>query len=136
MVYMEWSNKLSVGVDSIDTQHKKLVSMINELFDAMKAGRGKEKMEKTLDGLIIYTASHFSYEENLFAKTAYPDAAKHKKEHDDLTKKVLDIQKRMKSGVSFALSMEVLEFLKGWLVNHILGSDKKYGPHLISKGVK
>ena len=136
VAYMEWSDKLSVGIDSIDAQHKKLVSMINDLFDAMKAGHGKEKLGQTLDGLVSYAASHFKYEEQLFAKTAYPDAAKHKQEHDELTKTVLAIQEKMKSGVSFSLSMEVMEFLKSWLVNHILGSDKKYGPHLASKGVK
>lgn len=136
MAYMEWSDKLSVGVESIDSQHRKLVSMVNELFDAMKSGQGKDKMGKTLDGLIAYTASHFAYEEQLFAKTTYPESAAHKKEHDDLTKKVLAIQEKMKSGVSFSLSMEVMEFLKSWLVNHILVSDKKYGPHLTSKGIK
>jgi hemerythrin-like metal-binding protein len=135
MAYMEWSDKLSVGVASIDAQHKKLVGMVNDLFDAMKGGRGREALAKILDGLAAYTVSHFAYEEQLFLKTGYPESAAHKKEHDDLTKKVLDIQAKMKSGVSFSLSMEVMEFLKAWLLNHIMGSDKKYGPHLVSKGI-
>jgi hemerythrin len=136
MAFMEWSDKLSVGVPSIDAQHQKLVAMVNELFDALKAGHGKESLVKTLDGLISYTASHFAYEEQLFAKTGYADAAAHKKEHDDMTKKVLEVQAKAKGGVGFALPMEVMEFLKNWLVNHIMGTDKKYGPHLLSKGIK
>ncbi len=136
MTYMEWSDKLSVGVASIDVQHKKLVAMVNELFDAMKAGHGKDLLGKTLDGLVSYTVTHFNYEEQLFAKTSYPAAAAHKQEHEDLKKQVLAIQEKMKQGVSFSQSMEVMEFLKGWLVNHIQGSDKKYGPHLAAKGIK
>ncbi len=136
MPMMEWSDKLSVGVASIDVQHKKLVGMANELYDAMKAGKGKEVLDKTLDGLIAYTVSHFNYEEKLFAETAYAKTAPHKKEHADLTKQVLAIQEKMKKGVSFAQSMEVMEFLKNWLINHIMVSDKAYGPHLTAKGIK
>lgn len=136
MAYMDWSDKLSVGVDSVDAQHKRLVAMVNELFDAMKGGHGKDALGKTLDGLIQYTVYHFSYEEKLFAQTGYADAARHKAEHEALTSQVLAIQEKMKSGASFTLSMEVMEFLKNWLVNHILGSDKKFGPHLVSKGIK
>ena len=55
MPLMEWTDKLSVGVPSIDAQHKKLVSMANTLYDAMKAGHGKEILDETLAGLINYT---------------------------------------------------------------------------------
>ena len=72
MPLMEWTDKLSVGVPSIDAQHKKLVSMANTLYDAMKAGHGKEILDETLAGLINYTVTHFKYEEKLFAQTGYP----------------------------------------------------------------
>jgi hemerythrin-like metal-binding protein len=136
MPLMEWNDKLSVGIPSIDAQHKKLVSMANTLYDAMKAGHGKEILDETLAGLINYTVTHFKYEEKFFAQTGYPAAAPHLKQHEDLTKQVLAIQEKMKKGVSFAQSMEVMEFLKNWLTNHILVSDKAYGPYLTSKGVK
>jgi len=73
---------------------------------------------------------------NPFARTAYPAAAAHKKEHDDLTKQVLDVKKKFQEGATATLSMEVLNFLRKWLLNHIQGSDKKYGPHLNAKGIK
>jgi hemerythrin-like metal-binding protein len=136
MAYVDWTDKLSVHVDSIDAQHKKLVVMVNDLFDAMKGGHGKEALIKTLDTLVSYTATHFKTEEELFAKTGYPAAAEHKKEHEEMVKKVVAIQDKVKSGVSSALSMEVLEFLKKWLVNHIQGTDQKYSSHMVSKGIK
>jgi hemerythrin len=136
MPLIDWTEKLSVGVPSIDTQHKKLVAMANELYDAMKAGHGKDVLNKTLDGLINYTVTHFKYEEKLFAQTGYAASKPHLKEHEDLTKQVLAIQEKMKAGVSFSQSMQVMEFLKNWLTNHIQGSDKSYTAHMISKGVK
>jgi hemerythrin len=132
---MTWSDKLSVGVKVIDDDHKKLVGMVNELFDGITAGKGKEALGKILDELVNYTKFHFGREEQFFAKTAYPAATEHKKEHDDLTKQVLDVQAKYKGGALATLSLEVMNFLKNWLVNHIQGSDKKYGPHLNAKGI-
>jgi len=133
---MTWTDKLSVGVKVIDDDHKKLVSMVNELYDGITAGHGKEALGKVLDELVNYTKFHFKREEDFFAKTGYPAAVAHKKEHDDLTTQVLDVQAKYKSGAMATLSLEVMNFLKNWLVNHIQGSDKKYGPHLNAKGIQ
>lgn len=136
MAFMDWSDSLDVGVGSINEQHKKLVGMVNDLHDAIQKGQGGDVLGKTLDGLIDYTKTHFAYEEQLFAQTGYADAASHKQEHDKLCATVLDVQAKFKAGSGDTLSGEVMTFLKDWLVNHIQGTDKKYGPHLSSNGVK
>lgn len=136
MPLMSWNEKMSVGVASLDEEHKKLVGMLNELFDGLQAKKNTETLGRVLDGLIAYTADHFKHEEQAFAQTGYPDAAAHKKEHDDLTKQVLEVQKKYKAGQTGTLTMEVMAFLKNWLANHIQGSDRKYGPHLSTKGIR
>ena len=135
MPLMSWNEKMSVGVNTFDEEHKKLVGILNELYDGVQAGKGTAALGKVLDGLIAYTAGHFKHEEQAFAQAGYPDAIAHKKEHDDLTRQVLDVQQKYKSGASGTLSMEVMNFLKNWLIKHIQGSDKAYGPHLKSKGI-
>jgi hemerythrin-like metal-binding protein len=100
----------------------------------MNAGHGKEVLEKVLAELVDYTKFHFAREEQFFVKTGYGDAATHKNEHDALIKKVLELQARHKKGAS-TLSMEVMNFLKDWLTQHIQGIDQKYGPHLNAKGI-
>jgi hemerythrin len=133
---MQWNEKMSVGVSMFDTEHKKLIDLVNELHDGIQAGKAPDSLAKVLAGLITYTATHFKHEEEFFAKTGYPASADHKKEHDDLTKQVLDIQAKVAAGATGMLSLEVLAFLKKWLINHIQGSDKKYGPHLNAKGIR
>jgi len=135
MPLMTWNEQMSVGVKVLDEDHKKLVAMINELHEGLKAGHGKDVLGKILDGLVSYTKFHFQREQQLFARTGYPEAEAHKKLHDDLTKQVLDVQSKFKSGAVTCLSLDVMEFLKNWLTNHIQGTDKKYGPHLNSKGI-
>jgi len=131
----QWNNSYSVHIGVIDTQHKTLVSMVNDLHQAMTGGSGKDKLGGILSNLIKYTQAHFATEERLMQSHGYPDFLAHKSEHDNLTHTVLDLQRRFLSG-QVALSIEVMEFLNDWLVKHILGSDKKYSPFLNAHGVR
>ncbi len=101
----------------------------------MMAGRGKEVVGPVLKGLIDYTATHFKYEEDLFARTGYADSAAHKKEHADLVRRVLEIQKTYNDKGPSVHTIQVMNFLNDWLTSHIQGSDLKYAPHLKAKGV-
>lgn len=134
MALIQWSAMLSVGVTQFDNEHKKLVDMVNNLHDAMKTGKGSDVVGKTLDGLISYTATHFAAEERLMQQHGYPAIDKHKGEHTALVKQALEIQKNFKEGK--ALPQNLLQFLKDWLMKHIAGEDKKYGPFLNGKGIK
>ena len=134
MPLMTWTENYSVGIKSIDAQHQKLINMVNELQDAMLAGKANDQIGKILDGLVTYTVTHFAYEEKLFAQHGYADAKAHKAEHDKLTAQVADFQAQFKSGKA-KLSAQLMNFLRDWLNGHIMGTDKKYGPHLKSKGV-
>jgi hemerythrin-like metal-binding protein len=135
MTLVEWNEKMSVGVSIIDDEHKQLLGMLNQLYDAMQAKQSSDALAKVVDGLIAYTVYHFKHEEALFARTGYPCTAEHEKEHADLTKQVLEVQKKYRAGDTATLSPEVLNFLRKWLLAHILRSDKKYGPHLNANGI-
>jgi hemerythrin len=134
MPLMTWTKELSVNIKQIDDQHKKLVELLNSFHDAMKLGKGKELMESTLSELLNYTIYHFSTEETLFKTHGYPEAIKHKKEHDALTAQALDLKERYSRGDLF-LSNETMMFLKNWLNNHIIVTDRKYTAFLNGKGV-
>ncbi len=135
MPLMVWNDKLSVGIAQFDEEHKQLVALVNELFDAVQAGRSKEALGGILDSLVAYTKSHFTNEEEHFARLGYPDLDAHKAEHDALASQVLEVQRKYHAGATATLSMEVMNFLKNWLIKHIQGTDRKYGPFLRSHGL-
>lgn len=135
MPIISWKDDYSVGISEIDRQHHKIIDLINQLNDAMTKGKGKEILGKTLADLISYTHSHFKAEEKLFDEYGYPDAEEHKIKHQKMTGKVLDLQKQFREQ-KITITFEVMDFLEKWLDKHILGTDKKYGPYLNSKGVK
>jgi len=130
---VSWSDKLSVGIPSIDAQHKKLVSMINGLNRAMREKRSQSAMLSIVRGLGEYVVTHFGYEEKLFAKHGYPDIDAHKEVHRNFVAKVQEFESALSSGKA-TVSMDVLQFLKDWLVEHIMGTDKQYSEFLVEKG--
>lgn len=134
MALINWSAEWSVGLVTIDTQHQKLIGYINELNEAMAQRKGKDIVEKILAGLVEYTKTHFANEELLFRTHNYPEAVAHKMKHDELAKKVMQFQKDFHDGKT-VMSVEIMAFLKDWLLNHIKGTDMKYSPFLKSKGV-
>ena len=78
MPMMQWNNSLSVNVDAMDLQHQKLVKLTNQLFDAMKVGKGKQAIEGVLRELVSYTKVHFAAEEKLMQEYDYPDYFDHR----------------------------------------------------------
>lgn len=134
MEFIEWNETLSVGVKVFDKEHQQLVALINKLNNALTAGGAKKTMEDILQSLVNYTKIHFKHEEDYMKLYDYPDYNSHKKEHDALTEQVLDFSERYRMG-KVTFSLELMNFLKDWLTNHILVSDKKYKDFFLSMGV-
>ena len=65
MAFFDWKENYSVGIAKLDDQHKKLVSFLNDLYSAMKAGKGTDVLDEVLKGMVAYTKTHFVTEENL-----------------------------------------------------------------------
>ena len=125
MAYIEWEDSYSVGVEIFDNEHKKLIDIINRLHLALLMKETDAVMGKTLKDLIDYTITHFAHEEENMANQTYSDFFKHKKEHDELIKKVQDYKSQIESGKT-TISLSLMNFLKDWLMSHILGTDMKY----------
>lgn len=134
MPLINWSNRYVTGIQEIDTQHKELVRIINELYDAMKQGSANDKISGILDFLTKYTIEHFQAEEKLMRGYAYPALAAHKVEHDALVKQVTEFFKK-KDGSKLALTLELSKFLSDWITKHILGHDLAYVPFFKAKGI-
>lgn len=134
MPLFPWDDSYSVGVRVIDDQHRKLVSLLNDLHDAMRVGKARSILGRIFEDLVAYTKYHFSTEERLMEQHGYDGYAAHKAEHDDLTAKALDLQQRWRAG-TLGISIETSEFLRAWLAHHIQGTDKQLGAFLNTKGV-
>jgi len=130
----QWNDSYSVKVAALDNQHKKLFDLINELHQAMKLGKGKDVAGAVLHRLIDYTVYHFSAEEKLMEQHKFPELATHRAEHKALTDRVLAFKKDFDADTA-PVTVELMNFLQQWLVNHILRVDQRYSDFLNAQGV-
>ncbi len=125
MAFIEWTDDLSVGIETIDKQHQRLVEIINELYDAVMQVKGQDAIKKTVNGMIEYTVVHFTTEEDIMQKINYTGYPEHKQEHESFKDKAIDLKNKLEND-AFVLSLDILTFLKDWLTHHIKGTDQKY----------
>ncbi len=134
MDVVKWRDEYLVNVDEIDGQHKRWLAMINAFYAALKADRGKEATDKLLGGMLEYTEYHFSTEERLMSEHGYSGRGDHANQHRRFADKFVDINDRYQNGV-LVISLEITNYLRDWLIKHILDADKKFGAFLNARGV-
>ena len=134
MAFFEWEDDFTVNIDKIDAQHKRLVAMIEELYEAITARKGSSALDKILAEMVDYSKTHFATEEYYMTKYDFPGYAAHKKEHDAFAAKARDLQQQT-GKKTMLITLETANFLMDWLRDHVLGTDKLYAPFLNSKGV-
>jgi len=125
---IEWKAEYEIGIALIDKQHKQLVNVINRLGEQGSGGM----IAYVIDELDIYVKEHFRAEEDLMRKAGYPDFAAHKDEHRGFEEWLSAVRQSFAVGGSSShmLASSVNDFLRGWLINHILKSDMAYIPYL------
>jgi len=136
MNQIKWSDGLSVGVKAIDDDHKHLISIINRLFVALDTNASKNMLASVFDELEKYTVYHFDHEEQLmyaqcssFEDEAYIDA--HVKQHKGFFNSIPELKKKLLNASSKELSLEVVEFLANWLLEHIVKEDLSFTEYLM-----
>ena len=135
MVFVTWDESYSVFVESIDNQHKKMMSMINDLHAAMMEGEPTPKIADVLKQLNNYTEGHFKYEEEIFDRHNYPQSADHKKQHSDLVDRVNLFHDQLVNHQE-KVGEDLLNFLLFWLGNHIKKVDRQYTAFMLEKGIR
>ncbi len=124
-----WDKLLSVGVDEIDEDHRKLINLFNILNHSVTAGESKEYLAATLEELINCTVWHFSHEERLMLKHRYQEREEHKAEHQELIQSAKELQQEILQADK-PVADEHIQFLERWLTEHILTADGRLGAYL------
>lgn len=126
---IEWINDFNIGIPLIDKHHKKILSIINHLYDTGLKEEPGEELHTILNELHHYIDYHFKYEENLMEQSQYPDHGNHSLEHEHFIEKINFLGAKTCRGDKDAIH-ELNHFLSDWWHNHILNEDMKYSAHV------
>lgn len=137
MPLLKWSDELSVGVPSLDDQHKKMLLLLNDLNEGLMSGKDRMGLGDMLNRLITATAMHIKYEEGLLARAGYSDEPVHRAEHVTLMRQFCGIRQQYETIGPNALTLPVVSFLKNGLLAHLRGADAHYRGRLrAATGIK
>ncbi len=127
-----WCSGMSVGIVSIDKEHKHLVGLINKIELSSKNRDTRSVIFQVFEEIYEYVLVHFEHEEELFEKYDYPELLEHRKIHQEILDKVKDLDKQ-KNVIS---PDSITAFLKSWIKHHIMEEDMKYSAYLKGKGAE
>jgi len=126
---LEWGEVLSVEVDEIDNDHKKLLDLFNILTHALSDGESQEYLKAVFNELVNCTIWHFSHEERLMLKYGYENLEEHKEAHQELVQAAWELQDKLFQ-LDKTITEDDLVELERWLTGHILTDDMKLGEYL------
>jgi len=126
---LSWDNSLSVQIDEIDEDHRRLVELFNILNHSVVKGDDANYIEAVLEELLSCTIWHFRHEERLMLLYAYEGILEHKTEHQELIESARKLQQKFQTQGK-SLSSEDIELLEHWLIGHILNTDMALGLYL------
>ncbi len=137
-----WTDNYLVNIYKVDDQHKALFATAAKLYKLLLGHEDLKEIDKIFSSLVRQTLVHFQTEEELMKTHGYPDYPHHKELHDILVQQLKDMQSSQQTIKSLNYlqpwieRLEVADYLSGWLVNHIVDEDKKFGVFLRDNGLK
>ena len=134
---ISWGEVYVVGIELIDDQHKELVSLINQLYQACLTGNEEVEtmFKEAMSRMVAYVKFHFAAEQKLLTRIKYPNFNEHKKQHDTLVMEILNAAKEYNEGKKF-VPHNFVRTLKDWVLGHIAVADKSYAIYIHEQKAK
>lgn len=126
--YIVWKESFSVNSNKLDSQHKEIFNIINDLYSIVTKGKpSDDELSVILVRLEKYTNAHFKYEENYMSLIAYPKLNEHKEIHKKFSQKLSGLFSDLDNKRLY--HQDLMDFLKDWWLSHVAGADQEYTKH-------
>ena len=126
MAGVQWTQNMETGIGIVDEQHRELFRRIDQLLDAMRAGKGREHVGELMEFLKGYVMEHFRTEEAIWRKGGLPDFERHRAVHEAFKRDLAQLaDEHARDPGKLSLTIEVQRRVMEWLREHILKVDKK-----------
>jgi hemerythrin-like metal-binding protein len=121
-----WTKEYSVGVKELDDQHKELISIVNEMYEAVESAEVNiNVIGDILKKIAAFADYHFATEEKYFDEFNYAFKEEHKAEHRKLKDEIARLSE-MHRLQDISVFVQLISFLNGWIEEHLMHQDMKY----------
>lgn len=128
---IRWTKSLSVGIESIDEQHKELFRRTGAFLEGLE-GRSRQDVGILLSYLRSYAVTHFGDEEEAMREARYPGYKEHKAQHDGFIRELLALTREQeKRGGEGVAPGELGRRVRKWLVDHVSRTDMQMARYLL-----
>jgi hemerythrin-like metal-binding protein len=122
MSLLEWKSEFSVGIESMDFEHRKMIGMINEIYDELTQHRDAESIEQFLGDIHAAISAHFALEERMMRNAGFGDYEAHKDDHEELLDQIRDMMEEFRVDSETGFGM-LKENLADWFEAHFASFD-------------
>jgi hemerythrin len=126
---MKWLDEYSVGIEEIDSQHKKLIEMFAAVEQSIQSAETWSDIHFGLVTLKECAKSHFMLEQALMRMFGYAGLAHHSATHQYFFDKLEEMEHR---SLGVSTKQETIAFLCDWFKSHICNTDKEYAEYILS----
>jgi hemerythrin-like metal-binding protein len=119
-----WTERVMVSETAIDTEHRKLFGIINDLYRVVSRKGDQAAVEPCYAAMMEYTRTHFAHEETLMERRGYAEFPAHRQEHQDLLRRLEELHDEYRAGRKTAAT-DLLNFLASWWMTHIAAFDTR-----------
>lgn len=134
-VLCRFSKSFDVQIETMNNDHSRIFDYINSVNKMVKENKDIKEILSGMRQLLSFTDEHFQREEHLMIAHNYPDLGIQQSTHSKFLEKIREIIKTVENSEDIDL-IDVMVFLRDWLIKHIQGIDKKYGDFLNNCGVR
>ena len=132
--FIEKSPELETGINEIDEQHSRIITLVNQLYEAFIAERSKKEIREIIKNLSDFSSYHFNTEERYFKQFGYEKASEHQQSHNLFTDELAKFRKAYQAGKSFDIK-EFMLFLQNWILKHFSTDDQDFVELFIQNGL-
>ncbi len=132
MSLLEWKSEFSVGVESMDFEHRKMIAMINEIYDEMKERRDADSVEQFLGDIHAAISAHFALEERMMREAGYAEFEAHKEDHEELLDQIRDMMDAFRLDPDNGFDL-LRSDLAAWFEAHFASFDARLHGQLVDE---
>ncbi|HLE94427.1 MAG: bacteriohemerythrin [Sulfuricaulis sp.] len=124
MALIDWDDKFSVGVASVDHEHRQLLELINETYNRMIRPGAEDAVKDFLGEIFARISMHFALEEKIMRQHHYDHYAEHKADHERLLDEIRDIMDDYEERKYFS-EEQCAHSLQQWFIEHFRTHDAR-----------